>query len=452
MTRDYFFLGCRWLAFGWIVGTLGSGGLAVGEDYEQDPIRYAEQAPQNRVSRLVADLEQGRKTLTYEPHFGYLRGLLAALEVPESSQVLVFSKTSLQRHRISPKTPRALYFNDDIYVGFCQHGDVLELSVVDDELGAVFYTLNQTPVDRPSEDGAAGSQVLAPPKIMRQLDNCLICHGSSATKGVPGHLVRSVFADASGQPILSSGSFRIDHTSPLKQRWGGWYVTGRHGAQAHLGNLVSQADSTPNDVDNSAGQNITDLGTRIRTSGYLTPHSDLVALMILEHQATAHNLITKANFETRQALHHEQLLNRELGKPAGDRWESTNSRIRSANEGLVQYLLFCDEARLSSPLSGTSDYAREFSNGPGPRDGRGRSLRELDLNRRLFKYPCSYLIYSSAFASLPDESRQFVLRRLTDVLTGRDTSPKFSHLTDEDRSVLHEILTETVPGYPLAAS
>lgn len=115
---------------------------ATAQDFEQKPIEYSKRAPENRVTRLFADVQSGKAKLKYEPTFGYLRSLLAELQVPQSSQMLVFSKTSLQRQYIAPRTPRALYFNDDTYVGYCQGGDVLEISTVDDDLGAVFYTLD----------------------------------------------------------------------------------------------------------------------------------------------------------------------------------------------------------------------------------------------------------------------------------------------------------------------
>jgi len=402
------------------------------QDFEQEPISYSRSAPDNRVSRLIADLQSGKKTLPHESHFGYLRALLAELDIPLSSQMLVFSKTSLQRHRISPDTPRALYFNDDTYVGFCQEGEVLEISTTDDALGTVFYTLEQerNPV----------------PRVHRQTDNCLICHASSSTKGIPGHVVRSVYTDPAGFPILSSGSHRTNQTSPFSERWGGWYVTGTHGNQKHLGNLIVRGRKEPEQIDNSAGQNVTDLASYIDAANYLAPHSDLVALMVLEHQTDAHNCITRANFATRQALHYEEALSRDLGRPAGDHWDSTKSRIQSACEPLVEYLLFCHEARLTDKLAGTSQFVDDFAR-RGPRDNEGRSLREFDLTRRMFKYPCSYLVYSSAFAALPREARDYVYRRFSEVLSGKDASDRFGHLTLEDRTAIREILAETLPEF-----
>jgi hypothetical protein len=272
----------------------------------------------------------------------------------------------------------------------------------------------------------------------------LICHGSSQTKDIPGHVVRSVFADASGLPVLSSGTFRVDQTTPLENRWGGWYVTGTHGDQKHLGNLVVPGRVARDDLDNSAGLNQTCLDGRFDTSKYLTPHSDIVALMVLEHQADAHNYLTRASFLTRQAMHYQQTLNRELNEPAERMWDSTKSRIKSAGEPLVEYLLFCDEAKLSARIDGTSGFAAEFA-GRGSRDGQGRSLRDFDLNTRLFKYPCSYLVYSPSFAALPCQVKDYVVGRMHEVLDGKDKSDKFAHLSDADRQAIDEILTETLP-------
>lgn len=258
---------------------------------------------------------------------------------------------------------------------------MIEVSAVDPDLGTVLYTLDQEESDRPT--------------FRRQTESCLMCHGSSATQNMPGHLVRSVFPDSQGQPILSSGSFRIDHTSPLTQRWGGWYVTGTHGEQTHLGNLMLRGRKMHGEIDNSTGMNLTTLPTSVDASRYLTPHSDIVALMVLEHQAQGHNLITRANFLTRITVYQQAELNKALGKPADHKFDSTMARIKDASEPLVKYLLFHNEARLTAKISGTSPFAEEFQ-ARGPKNAHGRSLRTLDLERRLFRYPCSYLIYSES--------------------------------------------------------
>ena len=403
------------------------------DEFEREPILYSQSTPNNRISRLQQKLDSGEITLTHEGDKSYVRSLLKALDIPEASQTLVFSKTSLQLRCISPRTPRAIYFNDDVYIGFCQSGDVLEVSAVDPQLGTVFYTLNQDANEKP--------------QFQRRTDNCLVCHSSSRTEGVPGHLVRSLYVDISGQPMLSAGSRMVDHTTPIEQRWGGWYVTGTHGSQKHLGNLIVRGRDVQEPVDNSAGQNIHDLKDRFNVDNYVSPHSDIVALMVLEHQVLVHNRIAKANFDTRQALSYDAMMNRTLENPEGTRLESTTRRIKSTGDRLIEALLFVDEARLTEPIKGTSGYAEQFA-ATGPHDAQGRSLRDLDLKTRLFKYPCSYLIDSEAFKSLPTESRDYVWQRLFEILSGQEQSEEFAHLSQDDRQAILEILRATISDLP----
>jgi hypothetical protein len=406
---------------------------AADEDFERAPIEYSKSQPENPVAALQAELDAGAVKLAYDKNLGYLRAVLEKLDIPIESQMLVFSKTSLQRSRIAARTPRAIYFNDDTYVGFCRAGEVMEISTADPKLGAVFYSLDQHEADAP--------------KLVRQTDNCLVCHSSSRTEGVPGHLVRSVFARASGEPILSAGSYSVDHTTPLAHRWGGWYVTGLHGAQTHMGNLVVRGREPPDPSENADGLNVTRLDDRFPVEGYLAPYSDIVALMVLEHQVLVHNRLTSANFSAQAAMHYQAELNRALGQPEDAPLESTTRRIQVAGDDLVEAILLADEAKLTDEISGVSGFAEAFSQ-RGPRDSQGRSLRELDLKHRLFKYPCSYLIYSPAFDSLPDAMRSYVWTRLWDVLSGKDQSPEFAHLSAADRQAITEIIRETKKDLP----
>jgi len=398
------------------------------DDFDRPPIAYSLTEPDNPVARLQAAVDRGSVQLEFQEPYGYLKSVLTALEVPVSSQMLVFSKTSLQRHRISPRTPRAIYFNDDVYIGYCRSGDVVEMAVADPQLGTVFYTLDQAPQDKPA--------------FVRQTDNCLLCHGGSQTRGVPGHLVRSVYPDGTGQPILASGSYRVDHATPLKHRWGGWYVTGTHGEQTHLGNLTFRTRPNGDGPGETTGLNVTDVTGRFTSSGYLSPHSDLIALMTMEHQAGGHNALVRVAFDVRTALYREEALNRELKEPADHRWDSTNSIMNGAADALVKYFLFSGEAALTAPLQGTSSFAAEFA-ARGPCDAVGRSLREFDLQTRLFRYPCSYLIYSESFDALPAELRERFWAKLDDVLSGRDNAKEFAHLSPEDRTAIREILAVT---------
>ncbi len=417
-------------------GLAGAARAQSDSPYEQEPILYSTPEVNDPVARLQRRLDAGEARLEYNDAHGYLRSVLELLDIPVSSQMLVFSKTSFQRDRISPETPRAVYFNDDVYIGSVQLGEVIEVSAVDPQKGTIFYTLAQQRSERPI--------------FRRQTHDCLQCHDSSLSLGVPGPVVRSVYPDTHGQPILSAGTFVTNHNSPLSERWGGWYVTGTHGKQTHMGNVNVPRPAhhePPPKLDFSAGANVTDLAGRCDVSPYLSPHSDILALMVLEHQAHLHNLITRANYQTRLALRDEGAMNRALGRPLDERLDSTFSRVKSVGEPLVKYLLFAEETPLTEPVKGTSGFTKEFA-ARGPRDRQGRSLRDLDLEKRMFRYPLSYLIYSDAFNNLPELARDYVYRRLWQVLSGEDKTGKFANLTDADRQAIIEILRETKPDLP----
>lgn len=402
-------------------------------EFEAPPINYNSAPLTDRVSRLQEQVARGDVKLKFDEKNGYLRSVLEHLDVPISSQMLVFSKTSFQLRRIMPNRPRAVYFNDNVYVGWVQHGDVVELSSADPQLGAIFYTLRQKETDSP--------------RFVRDRGQCLTCHASSRTAGVPGHLVRSVYAGRSGQPYFGSGTFTTDHRSPFKQRWGGWYVSGTHGSHRHMGNVTVTDAKQPEQLDTERGANLADLVQLFDVSPYLSAESDIVALMVLEHQTQMQNLITRAGFETRAALHYDKVMNRAMDRPLDHRSDSTIRRITAVTNKLVDYMLFVDEFRLQDSVRGTSRFAEEFT-ARGPFDAGGRSLRELDLKHRLMKYPCSYLIYSEPFDHLPAPAKECVYRRLFDVLSGSEQEGRFSHLTGADRKAILEILLETKSDLP----
>jgi hypothetical protein len=259
--------------------------------------------------------------------------------------------------------------------------------------------------------------------------------------------MRSVYADAGGMPVLSSGTYRTDDSSPLAERWGGWYVTGTHGKQRHLGNALVDGTDGPEDLDVDAAANLMDLSSHINTARYITPDSDIVALMVLGHQAFVHNRIAAANFSARTTERDAIVMNRALDRPHDFESDSTQRRYASAAEKVVECLLMVDEHQLSDPIAGTSNFAEEFA-AQGPFDSQGRSLRQFDLGRRLFQYPCSFLIYSEAFDGLPDRLRTQIYQRLWEILTGQDQSEQFAHLTTADRGAILEILCATKEGLP----
>ncbi len=356
----------------------------------------------NPVERLDQRLSADEAKLAYDPDFGYLPAVLKELGVPVSSQMLVFSKTSFQAARISPRLPRALYHTPDMSVGWVRGGDVVEMMAVDGEKGVLFYTLDQEHVSKP--------------RIERRGMECLQCHQAEATGGVAGFLIRSVLPDRTGRPVFPGPSYLTDHRSPLKERWGGWYVSGTHGEARHMGNTFVEKGESSSSLDVNAGANATRLDSYLDTGAYLAPHSDIVSLLVMEHQVHMNNL---------------------LARPANQQ------RI----EDLLRYMLFSDEAPLGAVVKGTSTFAADFERS-GRRDSKGRSLRDLDLSRRLLRYPCSYLIYSEAFDALPPVVKGRLYHRLWQVLSGTDQSAPFRHLTKETRGAIKEILKDTKAGLP----
>lgn len=399
---------------------------------EDDAIQYDKITPNDPVTALVARIKEGKAKLTSNADTGFLRSLLRELDVPESSQMLVFSKTSAQLRRISPTNPRAIYFNDDVYVGYVRGSEMLEISAVDPKQGAMFYTAI------PDKDGNL--------KFERD-GQCLQCHASPRTAGVPGHIIRSLFADSNGFPLLQAGSSNIDHRSPIESRWGGWYVTGTHKPHAHMGNLLVKDEKYPEKSDLSVGSNVTDLSDFFKPKGYLSSHSDIVALMVLEHQARMHNLLTLVNYEARAALRYQAIFNEMSKDPPEKMLDSTRRRFKSASEALLKYMLFIEEAPIKGRITGTSTFAADFAK-RGLRDERGRSLRDFDLTTRLFKYPCSYLIDSKAFEAIAPPMREAILRQLWEILTERDKSEMFASLKSQDRRAILEILRATKKDLP----
>jgi len=374
------------------------------------------------VARLEKKLEARTAHLDYaEDGRSYLASLLKNLEITPDSQMLVFSQTSFQAVRISPSTPRALYFNDSVAVGFVQHGDVLELAALDPRQGEVFYTLSANKSNAPRFD---------------RRDVCIQCHSGPATLGVPGMVVSSVYADPGGRPNLRAGDVTTDDRSPIEKRWGGWYVTGKTGLQHHMGNAVAPDRRHPQELEREDTRNLTSLGWRVSTRPYLLPTSDIVALMTLEHQTRMTDLMIRTGWDTRIAQQAGK-----MGDPA------TIAKIDGDIDEIVTYMLFADEAKLEEPIEGVSTFTRTFPE-RGPRDKQGRSLRDFDLGTRLFRYPLSYMIYSEAFDGMPEYDRERIWRRVYDVLTGRDTGNAFGRLSPEDRKAVIEIVRDTKRGLP----
>jgi hypothetical protein len=401
-------MGIAALALALAAALSAQGPLAFNHPVDHPAIAYTTAQMFDAVSLLNERLAGGTAHLAFDRDSGYLPAVLDALQVPRASQIAVFSPTSFQADKIDANNPRAIFFNDSVAVGWVR-GGLLEVAALDPQRGPVFYALDQQPAARPR---------------FTRSGECLVCHRSWETLAVPGLFVLSTFPPLTKNGYASGGV--TDQRTPFGDRWAGWYVTGRAGANRHMGNkLVPQrGDTTP-------AVTLDSLQGRFDLTGYPTPYSDIVALLVFEHQSRMTNLLTYLNWETRVA----------------DVDRHPNGTLEEAVHELVDYLLFVDETPLAGKIVGSSGFAAQFA-AEGPRDAHGRSLRELDLETRLMRYPCSYMIYSPAFDALPQTARDAVYRRLWQVLSGADTARTYAGLSPASRRAIVEILRDTKKDLP----
>ncbi len=383
-------------------------------------IAYSERESTDIAGELARKVDAGSIRLPFDKTNGYLLSVLEALRIPAESQALVFSKTSLQAHFINPKNPRAIYYSDNASVAFIRNAPLLEISALDPQLGPVFYLVEQVPAERP--------------KIFRS-DSCLSCHETRASMGIPGYLARSMAVGTGGETRPQLGSYLSDHRSPFEQRWGGWFITGKTGTARHMGNVMladnAQSVTTTGILESLDG--------KFDPAGYPSHFSDVAAVMVFNHQVGMTNLMTRVGWETRIALDRRTKYPQER--------EIAERLIAADARELADYILFADETLLPGKFESNSGFQAKFE-AMGPRDKSGRSFRQLDLTKRLFRYPCSYMIYSPTFDALPDATRDAVYSRLWDILSGKDKAPKYAKLSAADRTAIVSILLETKPDLP----
>lgn len=410
------------MGIGWLGMVSGLHGAV--DFWDLPPLRYSDTAATDPVAKLAAEIASGRRGIEGATVLDRLRFVLNLLEVPEESQVLVFSKTSKQNPLINPANPRALYFNERSYVGYVPGGEI-EVLTHDPVLGPVFYLIDTPLADRPAV-------------IDRDTSSCLSCHGTARTEGVPGPLVRSVFPDEDGHPVAPLGSFLIDHRSPIGERWGGYYVTG-DSSLPHFGNRTFvEEDGRLNAV---AAPPLRSLKGRIEVSRYLRETSDIVALMVLEHQCRVHNLLTSASMRYRRSHWLQKALD-----PAAD--PDLGSAGRMADEAakeLVDALLFKDEAALGeNGIEGDSAFQDAFT-ARFPKTADGRSLADFQLQDRMFKLRCSYMVYSEAFEALPARVMAAVRVRLK-VRLGEGPEAA-DWIKPSERAKINAVLMATLKGW-----
>lgn len=400
--------------------------------FERPPIAYSTASPQDAITRLKARLNSGQVRLEGDEK-DIVRKLLAALNVPEESQMLVFSKTSFQKDRINPARPRAIYFSDEVYIGWCP-GGLVELAAMDPVLGPVFYSFD------PQGDRS---------QFQRDPD-CLRCHGGTFVRDIPGLLVRSVIADTGGQPLLALGSELVDFSTPIEQRWGGWYVTAARSGPRHRGNLVLSSEREPTAQEMSAAANLRSLDRLVDTRPYLAPSSDVAALLVFEHQVTVQNALTRANQECLRMITYQKALQKDLKETVTEEptYDSVRHVFAAASEQVLDALLSRNEAPLPRDgIQGVGGFASAFSKG-GSSPHSLSGLRKLDLQTRLFRYRCSYLIGSTAFERLQPTLRRRVLQRLWRILTEPSGDARYAYLEPDERGEIRAALAAALPNMP----
>jgi hypothetical protein len=406
-------------------------------EYEYPTIDYASTVLSGRVADFAAAVSAGAIKLPRpapEGHLdkGALTALLRALDIDPASQTLVFSKTSLQVQNVAPETPRAIYFNDDTYIAFVQGSSSLEIASMDPLLGPVFHSLSL------AADGA--------PQLDRQTGRCLRCHDSYSLSGggVPRFILGSGYIGAMGEIVSHEAWILTRPATPIRSRWGGWYVTGTHGDQVHLGNIVVQDIADLQDLESLRVGNRSSLDGLVATDAYAAATSDIVALMVIQHQVQVQNVLTRTRYDLLTAL--SKAAPGAAAREALDQFADpeAQSLLETHVEPLVEALLSANEVQLSAPIIGNSTFTEWFE-ARGPMDAAGRSLRELDLANRTFRFPVSYLIYSPAFTALPEPARHYVYARLNDELSTAVGKLDLGGVSIADQQATVAILAETIP-------
>lgn len=412
-------------------------------DLEYPGIGYSGPARDNRIWRFQQKLNSGELKLQWEPHFGYLRSVLKALEIDPSSQIMVFSKTSLQTSVINEQTPRAIYFNDDTYVGFVLNTDLMEFASVDAKLGVVFF-------------GMINRQDTAP-VMERDGGRCLTCHDTYSMMGggVPRVMIMSAPVDDALDTRTFGSASEVDDRTPIAERWGGWYVSGwyqsgRNGPPVtHFGNLPLRTENPGRHSERlrelmPGRDNLGSVSAYYDTSLYLTDKSDVVALLVSEHQTFVQNLITRVLYKV------STIMSQGGSGPAPRAWADIEPRrqaaLKQVSEPLVRALFFADAVPLTGQVITSSGYTERFAQ-RGPKDSEGRSLRDLKLEKRLFRHPLSYMVYTDSFNALPSFVREYIDARIVEVLLGRDQTGIAAKLAPEDRAAISQILADTLPRF-----
>jgi len=401
-----------------VVGALAAIGQTHYSDLDEPPHDYRQRTPQDRFTRLKDDFESGRIALNRGGEKAFVLSVLEALGIPASSQMLVFSTTSLQLSLISPANPRALYFNEDIYLGYVPGGRI-EIVSLDPELGGIFYIF-----DIPKD---------ARPLRIERSERCMNCHAGEDTGHVPGLVIKSVVPGPTGGSLTAYRQTQTGHGIPFEQRFGGWHVTGKHGITNHWGNLTGRfVNGEIVKISNPPGE-------RFKWEKYPVATSDVLPQLLHEHQAGFVNRVVEAGYRARTALHAN-----------GEKMTAAQAKqLDEQAEIITRYLLFADEVALPpGGVDGDAAYKQD-SLRTRRATADGISLKDFDLRTRLFKHRCSYMIYSPVFSGLPRLMKQRVYRRLDAALSLEQPDKDYSYLPASEKQAIRVILKATLTDLPV---
>ena len=386
-------------------------------DFRSAPHNYLDWKPRDRFAMIKERIQEGEVKIDTSNDKAFLKSMLDALSIPASSQIMVFSASSLQSEIINPGNPRALYFNEDTYIGWVP-GGLIEIIAADPEMGPMFYVY-----DRLRPGGAV-------PSVQRST-KCMNCHAGNATRRLPGLIAESLLVSRAGSSLET---FRRDvqgHQIPLESRFGGWHLTGQHNISDHRANVMGIPNAGKNTIVPVEPGQYSDL------SLHLLPTSDILPNLIHEHQIGFENRLVYAIYTLRQLKHENKGL---LGA-------SAKAEIEERAEEMARYITFAEEAKFPAKgITGAPAYAEDFL-----RDRKvtkaGISLKDLDMKTRMFKHRCSYMLYTDTWKEAPKELKDRVYYHMALYLRDQPDA-QHAHIPAAERMAIRTILKETINDLP----
>jgi hypothetical protein len=372
------------------------------DEFATAPHLYWEKPQQDRFSKMIAQVAAGKAALDLSNNTAFLLSLLKALEIPVSSQLLVFSGSSLQKRLINSRNPRALYFNEDTFVGFVPGGRI-EIASLDPELGLIFSIFD------PLRGGAALPTVTRP-------EGCLNCHAEAHSYRLPGVSIESLAVDRDGSSLETYRRGEIGHMVPLADRFGGWHLTGGHGLASTRANFIGSLSP--------AGMARTEnpVGKFADVSNYPVATSDILPHLIHEHLSGFLNRLIQLRYLERRM------------RMAAQTSEPDRAAMQRLVDEFADYLLFKDEAALpSGGVTGEPTYQAAFLERYA-----GSGLGQFDLKSRIFRLRCSYLLGTEIWKSNSPGLQKAISSQL-----GKKLAPETaSHLTKQEKAEIRNVLTK----------